>query len=38
MANTRGAAALAKEADVPLFFDSCRFAENANFIQNYEEG
>ena len=38
MANIRGAAALAKEANVPLFFDACRFAENAYFIQRYEEG
>lgn len=38
MANMRGAAALAKRKDIPLFFDACRFAENAYFIQRYEEG
>ena len=38
MANIRGAAALAKREDIPLFFDACRFAENAYFIQRYEEG
>ncbi|KAK3389599.1 pyridoxal phosphate-dependent transferase [Podospora didyma] len=38
MANIRGAAALAKRESVPLFFDACRFAENAYFIQRYEDG
>lgn len=38
MANIRGAAALAKKKSIPLFLDACRFAENAYFIQRYEEG
>lgn len=38
MANIRDAAALAKSKDIPLFFDACRFAENAFFIHKYEKG
>ena len=38
MANIRDAAALARRQMVPLFFDACRFAENAYFIQRYEDG
>lgn len=38
MGNIRDAAALAKRKSVPLFFDACRFAENAYFIQRYEDG
>jgi tryptophanase len=38
MANIREAAALAKRKMLPLFFDACRFAENAYFIQQYEDG
>ncbi|KAK7211836.1 hypothetical protein V2G26_019014 [Clonostachys chloroleuca] len=38
MANIREAARLAKKHDVPLFFDACRFAENAFFIQKFEDG
>lgn len=38
MANIRGAASLADSHGVPLFFDACRFAENAYFIQRYEIG
>lgn len=38
MANIRGAASLADGHGVPLFFDACRFAENAYFIQRYEAG
>lgn len=38
MANIRSAAALARRKMVPLFFDACRFAENAYFIQQYEKG
>ncbi|KAK4466377.1 putative Tryptophanase [Cladorrhinum samala] len=38
MANIRGAAAIAKKKSIPLFLDACRFAENAYFIQRYEEG
>ncbi|KAF2683812.1 hypothetical protein K458DRAFT_339975 [Lentithecium fluviatile CBS 122367] len=38
MANIRTTAALAKRKDIPFFFDACRFAENAFFIHEYEEG
>lgn len=38
MANIRAASALAKQKSIPLFFDACRFAENAFFIHEYEEG
>ncbi|KAF2877750.1 pyridoxal phosphate-dependent transferase [Massariosphaeria phaeospora] len=38
MANIRSAAALAKRKEIPFFFDACRFAENAFFIHQYEEG
>ncbi|KAI1275193.1 beta-eliminating lyase [Xylaria sp. FL0933] len=38
MANIRAAASLAKRHQIPLFFDACRFAENALFIQEYEAG
>ncbi|MFW9942021.1 MAG: tryptophanase [Candidatus Thorarchaeota archaeon] len=29
---------IAKKYDIPLFFDACRFAENANFIKEFEKG
>ncbi|MHA2390883.1 MAG: tryptophanase [Promethearchaeota archaeon] len=29
---------IAQKNDIPLFFDACRFAENANFIKEFEEG
>lgn len=38
MKNIREAAELARRKEVPLFFDACRFAENAYFIQQYEAG
>ncbi|KAL3683446.1 hypothetical protein R1sor_001468 [Riccia sorocarpa] len=38
MANIRQTAAIAKRYRIPLFFDACRFAENAKFIQDFEEG
>ena len=38
MANLRGARALCDEHDVPLFLDACRFAENAYFIKEREDG
>ncbi|KAI0098860.1 beta-eliminating lyase [Nemania sp. FL0031] len=38
MANIRATASLAKRGQIPLFFDACRFAENALFIQLYEAG
>lgn len=28
---------IAKKFEIPLFFDACRFAENAIFIKNFEE-
>lgn len=36
--NMKQAAELAKHYDTPYFLDVCRFAENAWFIQKYEEG
>lgn len=38
MANVRGVKALCDAHDVPLFIDACRFAENAYFIKQREEG
>jgi tryptophanase len=38
MKNIRDAAALAERKDIPLFLDACRFAENAFFIQKFENG
>ncbi|KAK4208026.1 putative Tryptophanase [Rhypophila decipiens] len=38
MTNIRGAASLARTFNIPFFFDACRFAENAYFIQRYEDG
>lgn len=38
MANIREASTLAESKSIPLFFDACRFAENAYFIQRYEAG
>lgn len=38
MANIKEVAALAREFSIPLFFDACRFAENAWFIKHYEKG
>lgn len=38
MNNIREASALAQSKSIPLFFDACRFAENAYFIQRYEAG
>ncbi|MFX1496786.1 MAG: tryptophanase [Promethearchaeota archaeon] len=29
---------IAEKYEIPLFFDACRFAENAFFIKKYEEG
>ncbi|MCP5023858.1 MAG: tryptophanase, partial [bacterium] len=36
--NVRGIRALCDEFNVPLYIDSCRFAENAWFIKQREEG
>lgn len=38
MANIRATRDLAKSHGIPLFLDACRFAENAWFIQQREEG
>ena len=38
MANIREVSAFCREKGVPLIFDACRFAENAWFIQQREEG
>ena len=38
MANIRITAALTKRKNIPFFFDACRFAENAFFIREYEDG
>ncbi|MBK7671844.1 MAG: tryptophanase [bacterium] len=38
MANAKAVSAFCREHRVPLFFDACRFAENAWFIQQREAG
>ena len=38
MANLRAASVLGREHGIPLFLDACRFAENAWFIKQREEG
>jgi tryptophanase len=38
MHNIRETHTLSRRFSVPLFFDACRFAENAWFIKNYEPG
>jgi tryptophanase len=38
MANIREVAEIAHGYGIPLFFDACRFAENAWFIQQHETG
>ncbi len=38
MENIREVSELSHNYDIPLFFDACRFAENAWFIQQYEQG
>jgi tryptophanase len=38
MVNIEAAAELATKHNIPLFFDACRFAENAKFIQDFEIG
>jgi tryptophanase len=38
MANIRAAGLICRARDIPLFLDACRFAENAWFIKQREEG
>ncbi len=38
MANAKAVGAFCREMGVPLIFDACRFAENAWFIQQREQG
>ena len=38
MENIEAVASLAHQYEIPLFFDACRFAENAWFIQQHEHG
>jgi tryptophanase len=38
MENLRGAAAIYREYGIPFFIDACRYAENAYFIQQREQG
>jgi len=38
MENIRGVSELAHKNEIPLFFDACRFAENAYFIKRHEGG
>jgi tryptophanase len=38
MSNIREVSEIARRFEIPLFFDACRFAENAWFIKQYEKG
>lgn len=38
MENIKDVAELARDSGIPLFFDACRFAENAWFVQQKEDG
>jgi len=37
MSNIRAVHKIAEKYKIPLFFDACRFAENASFIQHFED-
>jgi len=38
MSNIKEVHSIAKKYEIPLFFDACRFSENANFIKEFEQG
>ena len=38
ISNIKDVNKVAKRYGIPLFFDACRFAENANFIKEFEKG
>lgn len=38
MANIREVSEVTRKHDIPLFFDACRFAENAWFVKQHEAG
>eukprot|EP00124_Ichthyophonus_hoferi_P000053 Ihof_evm6s2 gene=Ihof_evmTU6s2 len=38
MQNIKAVKKVSDKYDIPLLFDACRFAENARFIQEFEEG
>jgi tryptophanase len=38
MKNIKEISEIARSCNIPLFFDACRFAENAYFIKEFEEG
>ncbi|MFX1322357.1 MAG: tryptophanase [Promethearchaeota archaeon] len=38
MQNIKEVNKIAKKHNIPLFFDACRFAQNANFIKEFENG
>jgi len=38
MSNIKEVNKIAKKYKIPLFFDACRFAQNANFIKEFENG
>ena len=38
MKNIKEVHKIAEKNEIPLFFDACRFSENANFIKEFEDG